>query len=91
MDTAPIDPRDHRIDRNRFIAESHQAWPSEPLADTGVLPNFDLTPDGRHVVALMPASPLSDRQAPNHVTVVMNVFEEMQQRHSSRERGWNGE
>jgi serine/threonine-protein kinase len=74
----------YRIEGNRFIVESHQAWPSEPLADTGVLPNFDLTPDGAHVVALMPANPTSDRQAANHVTVVMNVFAEMRQRNSSR-------
>jgi serine/threonine-protein kinase len=74
----------YRIEGHRFIAESHQAWPSEPLADTGVLPNFDLTPDGQHVVALMPASPISDRQAANHATVVMKVFEGMRQRNSLR-------
>lgn len=73
----------YRIEGNRFIAQSHQAWPSEPLADTGVLANFDLTPDG-HVVALMPASPIPDGQAANHATLVMNVFEEMRQRNSSR-------
>jgi serine/threonine-protein kinase len=74
----------YRIDGNRFIADSRQAWTSEPLADTGVLPNFDLTPDGKHVVALMPAGPASDRQAENHVTVVVNVFEELRQRNSLR-------
>ena len=73
-----------RIDGKRFIAELPQAWPSEPLANTGVLANFDLTPDGQHVVALMPASPMSDRQAANHVTMVINVFEEMRRRNSSR-------
>ena len=74
----------YRTDGNGFMAELPQAWPSEPLANTGVLANFDLTPDGQHVVALMPARPMSDRQAANHVTVVVNVFEEMRQRNSSR-------
>ena len=74
----------YRIDGNRFIVELRQAWPSAPLANTGVLANFDLTADGEHVVALMPASSAADRQAATHVTVVVNVFEEMRQRNSSR-------
>ena len=74
----------YRITGHRFIVDSHQEWPSTPLADTGVLPNFDLTPDGEHIVALTPSGPAFDRQAKDHVTVVVNVFEELRPRPSSR-------
>lgn len=70
----------YRVEGNTFIVGATRAWPSQPLADTGVLANFDLAPDGQHLVALMPAIPATGRQTVNHVTVVLNYFEEVRRR-----------
>jgi serine/threonine-protein kinase len=45
-----------------------------PLGDTGVLPGFDVAPDGERVVALLPAARPAERQSPNHVTLVLNFL-----------------
>ena len=53
-----------------FTAAPPRPWSQDALADTGVLPNFDVARDGR-VVTLRSVA-LEDQQTPNHVTVVMN-------------------
>ncbi|MGH7693347.1 MAG: TolB family protein [Gemmatimonadaceae bacterium] len=53
-------------------------WSRVDLADTGVLPNYDLAPDGR-IIALVPATP-GVKQSQNHVTVMLNFFDELRRR-----------
>ena len=49
------------------------------LADTGVLPNFDLALSGRRVLALLPAAPPS-AQRENNATVLLGFVDEMRRR-----------
>jgi hypothetical protein len=65
----------YRVEGNTFVVGATRVWPSQPLADTGVLANFDLA--GQRLVALMPATPAGDRQTANHVTVVLNFGDEV--------------
>jgi hypothetical protein len=44
-----------------------------------VLGNFDVAPDGR-IVALLPPPDVAAKQARNHVTFVINFFDEVQRR-----------
>jgi serine/threonine-protein kinase len=59
-------------------------WSRVDLADTGVLPNYDLAPDGR-IVALVPATP-GVKQTQNHVTIMLNFFDELRRRTTPAQR-----
>lgn len=72
----------YRINGGRFAASPPKPWSQHSLVDTGVLPNFDVGPDGR-VVALTSAS-TAEQQTPNHVTLVLNFSSEIRRRAESR-------
>ena len=74
----------YRIEGNTFVPGQPRLWMSEPIADTGVLANFDLAPDGQRIAASMAAASTLDRQSKNHVTVVLNFFEAVRRRASTR-------
>jgi len=67
-----------------FVADTPRSWSQHSLADTGVLPNFDIAPDGERVLALMPAARPEEQQTVNHVTLMLNVSEEIRRRMVSR-------
>ncbi|HEX5475860.1 MAG TPA: hypothetical protein VFX12_14465 [Vicinamibacterales bacterium] len=64
-----------------FTPGAPRAWSPARLADTGVLPNFDVAPDGR-VLALMPAQ---EDPLQNRVTFVLNFFDELHRRLGDRD------
>jgi serine/threonine-protein kinase len=68
----------YRTDGDRFAAEPPKPWSQHSLADTGVLPNFDVDSNGR-VVGLTSAS-TDEQQTPNHVTLVLNFSSEIRRR-----------
>ena len=53
-------------------------WTSVRLADTAVLPNFDLAPDGKRVIALLPAP--ESLESENHATFVLDFVDEVRRR-----------
>jgi len=63
-----------------FVPDPPRRWTRVRLADTGVLPGFDLFPDGRHIVALLPASRDDDIETANHVTLIVNFSDELRRR-----------
>ena len=69
----------YTVHAGSFVAEKPRPWWPGQLADTGVLSNFDLDPDGR-VLALMSAGRPEGRQSPNHVTVALNFSDEVRRR-----------
>jgi len=74
----------YRITNGSFEVDQPKLWSSVRLGDTGVLANFDLAPDGRIVALLSPTS--LERQPPNHVTFLMNFFDEVSRRLSTGPR-----
>jgi hypothetical protein len=54
-------------------------WVDLQLADTGVLPNFDVARDGR-VAALVSSAQNVGQQDEHHITFVMNFLEQLQRR-----------
>jgi hypothetical protein len=68
--------RYHTVGRS-FIAEAPRPWSPQTLAETGVVPNFDVSPSGDAILALMPAT---EPQTANHVTVVLNFGDEIRRR-----------
>jgi hypothetical protein len=64
----------YRATRDVVTSDAPRPWSPLALADTGVLPNFDVAPGGERVLALMPSVPADALPSRNHVTVVLNVF-----------------
>jgi eukaryotic-like serine/threonine-protein kinase len=66
-----------------FTPAAPRAWSSTQLADTGVLANFDVHPDGLRVVGLLPAPLAGAEQPRNHATFGLNFVAEIGRRLSS--------
>ena len=69
----------YKIQRGRFLVESIKPWPQNWLADTGVLANLDLARDGKHFLLLTPAGNPENQQSQNHVTFMLDFFDELNQ------------
>ena len=63
-----------------FVADKPRLWFGKQLADLGVGVNFDISPDGKRFVVLMPAEGPEPKEAQNHVTLVTNFFDEVRRR-----------
>jgi serine/threonine-protein kinase len=61
-----------------FRADQPRPWTPTRLADTGVMANFDLAPNGGQVVALLPVR--EGEQTENHATFLLNFFDEVRRR-----------
>lgn len=60
-----------------FKAGTARMWSERRLANTGFTSNFDLAPDGKSFVVLMPAEGAEPPESQSHVTLVMNFFDEV--------------
>ena len=67
-----------------FVPSAPRSWSQHSLADTGVLPNFDIAPDGERVLALMTVARPEEQQTVNHVTFMLNVSEQIRNRMTAR-------
>jgi serine/threonine-protein kinase len=67
-----------------FVSSAPRPWSQQTLADTGVLPNFDIAPDGERVLAVMSAARPEEQQSVNHVTFMLNVSQEIRNRINPR-------
>ena len=63
----------YRVTNGAFVAGAPRAWSAIELADTGVLANYDVAPDGRVLAVLPQDGPRADRDT---VTVLTNAFAE---------------
>lgn len=59
-------------------SQAPRLWVDGRLADTGVLPNFDVAPDGR--VAALVSPPQAPQQDEHHITFVMDFLAEVRRR-----------
>jgi serine/threonine-protein kinase len=64
-----------------FVADKPRVWfGKQLLANLGTAPSFDLAPDGKRFVVLMPAESPEPRETQSHVTLVVNFFDEVRRR-----------
>ena len=63
-----------------FAPERPRLWSETRLADGGMTLNYDLHPDGKRIVALMPAEPADGKKPDSHVTILFNFFDELRRR-----------
>jgi serine/threonine-protein kinase len=64
----------------RFVHQKPQVWFGKTLANVGIVRDFDLAPDGKHFVVLMPVDAQEPREAQSHVMLVTNFFDEVRRR-----------
>jgi serine/threonine-protein kinase len=74
----------YRVQDGSFVPDTPRPWSSHLLADTGVLPNFDVAPDGERILALTAVTRPEARQTPNHVTLMLNFSDELRRRAAGR-------
>ena len=62
-----------------FVQGQVRIWSDKRLASTGALA-CDVVPDGKRIVALMPAEAAEDLKAQSHIIYVENCSEEIRRR-----------
>ena len=70
----------YQVDGGTFVPGVTRPWTAQALGDAGVLPSFDVMPNGDRVLALLPAGRPEDRQSRNHVTVMLNFHDAVRRR-----------
>ncbi|HTI65436.1 MAG TPA: hypothetical protein VL524_18065 [Gemmatimonadaceae bacterium] len=70
----------YTIHAGTFVPGRPRQWTQVRLADTGVFPDYDLSRDGRHIVALVPAGQSGDMETSNHATMVLHFVDELRRR-----------
>jgi serine/threonine-protein kinase len=71
----------YTVKGDSFVADKPRMWSEKQLGTaTGGVANSDLAPDGKRIVALMPVETAEGQKAQNHVTFLLNFFDEVRRR-----------
>jgi len=70
----------YTVKGDSFLAERPRLWYGGPLANLGLTVNFDLAPDGKRFAVLLPGGAPEPPEARNHVTLLLNFFDELRRR-----------
>jgi Tol biopolymer transport system component len=63
-----------------FRADKPQIWSETRLAEVGTALAYDVAPDGKRVVAVLPAGDSGNADSATHVSILFNLFDELQRR-----------
>ncbi len=70
----------YTVKGNSFVADKPRVWSEKRIANTGIVGNYDLAPDGKRIAALMPAATGQEQKAQSHVIFLENFFDEVRRR-----------
>jgi len=71
----------YSVKGDSFVADKPRVWSEKQLGSTGnVTRNVDLAPDGKRIAALIPVEATEAQKPQNHVTFLMNFFDEVRRR-----------
>jgi Tol biopolymer transport system component len=78
----------YTVKGDSFVADKPRVWSEKQLADFGLVGTkpYDLAPDGKRVAALMPSGSAEEQKAQNHVTFLMNFFDEVRRRTATQSK-----
>jgi Tol biopolymer transport system component len=68
----------YRARGDSFVADKPRAWSERRLVSFSTTRSYDPAPDGKRIVALMPADAQQERQ--DHVVFLLNFFDELHRR-----------
>jgi serine/threonine-protein kinase len=63
-----------------FLPDKPRVWSERQLANQGLTKNFDLAPGGKRFAVILPAESAEPQTSRNHVTLVLNFFDEIRRR-----------
>jgi serine/threonine-protein kinase len=66
----------YTVQGHSFVPRKPRMWSAHMLANAGSWANYDLAPDGKRAVVLMPAG----RTAQDHIVFLLNFFDELRRR-----------
>jgi hypothetical protein len=70
----------YTVKEDSFLPDKPRMWSEKRLAHVSTLGNYDLAPDGKRIVALMPDESAEGQKAQNHVIFLQNFFDELRRR-----------
>jgi serine/threonine-protein kinase len=70
----------YTVNGDAFIAEKPRVWSEKRIATLGILKYYDVSPDGKRIVALMPMEGPEGERSQNHVTLLLNFYDELRRR-----------
>lgn len=70
----------YQVKDDSLLAGQPRVWSEKRLADVGILGSYDVAPDGKRVVALMPVDTPEGEQSQNHVIFLLNFFDELRRK-----------
>ena len=71
----------YTVKNGAFVSDKPRQWSPTALVNlVNSSKNFDLAPDGKRIVALMPVETEDDSGARNHVTFLFNFLDELERR-----------
>jgi serine/threonine-protein kinase len=68
------------VKEDSFLVDKPRIWSEKTLANVGNSSNYDLAPDGKRIIALMPVENEGAGKERNHVTFLLNFFDELRRR-----------
>jgi hypothetical protein len=63
-----------------FLPAKPRVWSEKTLADFSTTRSYDLAPDGKGIVALMPANGAEGQKSQDHLIFLLNFFDERRRR-----------
>jgi len=70
----------YTVKGDSFVADKPRVWSDKKIANIGLNANYDLTPDGKRIVALMPVETAEAQKTQSHMTFLMNFFDELRRK-----------
>jgi WD40-like Beta Propeller Repeat len=70
----------YAVKDDSFVADKPRLWSEKQIGGTVGYRNVDLAPDGKRIAAFMPAEAREAQQSQNHVTFLLNFFDELRRR-----------
>jgi hypothetical protein len=70
----------YTVNGDSFVADKPRVWSEKKIANIGLLANYDLAPDGKRIVALMPVETAEAQKEQNHVIFLENFFDEVRRK-----------
>jgi Tol biopolymer transport system component len=70
----------YAVKGDSFVADKPRMWSDKQLGDPASRKNFDLAPDGKRIVALMPVETAEAQKAQSHVIFLENFFDEVRRK-----------
>jgi Tol biopolymer transport system component len=72
------------IQGDTFTSEKPRVWSDKVLANLGQIANYDLASDGSRAIGLVADGADESKTAQNHVTFVLNFFDELRRRFAAQ-------